>query len=86
MQRCIPFSIAYIPCSVAHLFFFEDLRYDVSVNRYRFAIIIEQDKDGYLVRCPELQGCYSQGGSYEEARENIRDAIILRREDALLSL
>lgn len=33
--------------------------------------------------CPLLQGCYSQGDSYEEAVENIKDAIRLHLEDRL---
>ena len=38
-------------------------------------IIVETDSDGYFVSCPALQGCYSQGETYEEAVENIKDAI-----------
>lgn len=45
------------------------------MNTYRFSIVIEQDKDGYFVRCPELQGCYSQGDTEQEALANIKDAI-----------
>ena len=44
-------------------------------------IVIEADADGYFVSCPALQGCYSQGDSYEEAVENINDAIRLHVED-----
>lgn len=44
-------------------------------------IVIEADDDGYFVSCPALQGCYSQGDTYEEAIENIRDAIRLHIED-----
>jgi predicted RNase H-like HicB family nuclease len=32
---------------------------------------------------PDLQGCYIQGNTYEEALENIRDAISLHAEDRL---
>ncbi|MGH9787473.1 MAG: type II toxin-antitoxin system HicB family antitoxin [Candidatus Acidiferrales bacterium] len=46
-------------------------------------IIIESDSDGYFVSCPPLQGCYSQGDTYEEALENIKDAIRLHVEDRL---
>ena len=48
-------------------------------------MVIERDKDGYFAFCPELQGCYSQGDTYEEALENIRDAIHLHLEDRLES-
>ncbi len=46
-----------------------------------FPIVIEGDSDGYFVSCPALQGCYSQGDSYEEALQNIKDAIQLHIED-----
>jgi predicted RNase H-like HicB family nuclease len=46
-------------------------------------VIIEGDSEGYFVSCPALQGCYSQGDTYEEALENIRDAIRLHIEDRL---
>ena len=51
------------------------------MKKYHFSIVIEQDKDGYFARCPGLQGCYSQGETYEKAMENIRDAIKLHLED-----
>ncbi|OQB26815.1 MAG: hypothetical protein BWY13_00273 [Euryarchaeota archaeon ADurb.Bin190] len=50
---------------------------------YRFSVVIEKDKDGYIAFTPELQGCYSQGDTYEEAIENIRDAIFLHVQDRL---
>ncbi len=44
----------------------------------RLPILIEQDEDGiYVASCPILQGCYSQGDTYEEAVENIKEAIEL---------
>ena len=46
-------------------------------------IVIEADADGYFVSCPALQGCFSQGDTYEEAVENIKDAIRLNIEDRL---
>ncbi|PIT92075.1 MAG: type II toxin-antitoxin system HicB family antitoxin [Candidatus Harrisonbacteria bacterium CG10_big_fil_rev_8_21_14_0_10_42_17] len=54
------------------------------MKNYKFSIIIEKDNDGYFALCPELQGCYSQGETYEEVLENIRDAIKLHLEDRLL--
>jgi len=50
---------------------------------YRFSVVIEKDKDGYFAFTPELQGCYSQGDTYEEVIENIKDAIVLHVEDRL---
>lgn len=48
-----------------------------------FPIVVEADSDGYFVSCPALQGCYSQGDTYEDAVENIKDAIRLHIEDRL---
>ena len=46
-------------------------------------IIVEADSDGFFASCPTLQGCYSQGDTYEEAVENIKDAIKLQIADRL---
>lgn len=51
------------------------------MKNYRFSIVIEKDENGYFVFCPELQGCYTQGDTYEEALENIKDAVKLHLED-----
>ncbi|MCK5843208.1 MAG: type II toxin-antitoxin system HicB family antitoxin [Victivallales bacterium] len=41
-----------------------------------YRIIIEKGEDfGFVVHCPAIPGCHSQGGSIEEAVENIKDAI-----------
>jgi predicted RNase H-like HicB family nuclease len=55
------------------------------MKSYRFSVIVEKDKDGYFAFAPDLQGCYTQGDSYEEVIENIRDAIRLHIEDILAS-
>jgi predicted RNase H-like HicB family nuclease len=59
--------------------------YNVAVRNLTLPIVVEADSDGYFVSCPALQGCYSQGDSYEEAVENIKDAIRLHIEDRLAS-
>jgi predicted RNase H-like HicB family nuclease len=39
-------------------------------------VIIYPGEDGYWVaECPSLPGCISQGGTKEEAIENIKEAI-----------
>lgn len=53
------------------------------MNHYHFPVVIERDRDGYVVSCPSLQGCYTQGKTYESAVENIKDAIRLHIEDRL---
>jgi len=52
---------------------------------YKFSVVIEKDADGYFAFCPELQGCYTQGDTYEEVLENIKDAIRLHIEDRVES-
>lgn len=51
------------------------------MKTYRFAAVIEKDKDGYFAYCPELKGCYTCGDTYEEAMVNLEDAIRLHVED-----
>ncbi len=54
-----------------------------SMKTYRLSVVIEKDADGYFAFCPELQGCYTQGNTYEEALTNIKDSIKLHLEDRL---
>ena len=58
----------------------------MGVRNLILPIIVEADSDGYFVSCPSLQGCYSQGDTYEEAVENIKDAIRLHIEDRLANV
>jgi len=52
-----------------------------SMVRYQFSVVVERDEDGvYIASSPALQGCYSQGDTYEEALANIEDAIKLHVE------
>jgi predicted RNase H-like HicB family nuclease len=53
------------------------------MSTYKFPVVIEKDQDGYFAFCPELQGCYTQGNSYEQVIENIKDAIRLHVEDRI---
>ena len=53
------------------------------MKSYKFSVVIEKDKDGYFAFCPELQGCYTQGETYEETIKNIKDAIHLHLEDRI---
>lgn len=40
-------------------------------------VILYKDEDGYwVVECPSLKGCVSQGKSKEEALTNIKEAIL----------
>jgi predicted RNase H-like HicB family nuclease len=55
----------------------------MNTDKFLLPVVIEKDSDGYYAYCPSLQGCYTQGDSYEEALENIEDAIRLHIEDRL---
>ncbi len=44
---------------------------------YKVNVVIEKDDHGYYAYAPELEGCKSQGESYEEALSNIREAVEL---------
>jgi len=42
----------------------------------QWIVTLERDEDGwYIVECPAIPGCVSQGRAEEEALENIREAI-----------
>jgi predicted RNase H-like HicB family nuclease len=40
---------------------------------YQVRVVIEKDEHGY----PKLKGCQTQGGSLEEVKANIREAVEL---------
>ncbi len=44
----------------------------------KFQVVIEKDLEdgGYVVHCPALKGCWSQGDTIEEALGNIKEAIV----------
>jgi predicted RNase H-like HicB family nuclease len=44
----------------------------------KFPTVIYQDEDhAWVVECPAIPGCVSQGRTREEAMENIKEAIAL---------
>lgn len=44
----------------------------------KFNVTLDRDEDGaWVVECPAIPGCVSQGGTREEALVNIEDAIRL---------
>jgi predicted RNase H-like HicB family nuclease len=42
-----------------------------------YRVILIPSDQGFAVACPALPGCWSQGRTREEARQNIREAIRL---------
>ena len=44
----------------------------------KFTVTIVRDEDGiWVVECPAIPGCVSQGETKDEALENVKDAIKL---------
>jgi predicted RNase H-like HicB family nuclease len=58
-------------------------RHNLQMRQLTLPIVIEGDADSYFVSCPVLQGCYSEGDTYEEAVANIKDAIRLHIDDRI---
>ena len=45
--------------------------------KYKVSVVIEKDKYGYYAYCPQLEGCQTQGNSFEEVLKNIKEAVEL---------
>ena len=44
----------------------------------KFNVTVDRDEDGvWIVECPAIPGCVSQGKAKDEALDNIREAIAL---------
>jgi len=53
----------------------------MKMSQFNFPIIIEKDEDGFCVAStPVISGCYTQGETYKQALERIREAISLHLE------
>jgi predicted RNase H-like HicB family nuclease len=53
------------------------------MKRLVYEIVIEREDDpkaGYSVHCPDLPGCFSNGGTAAEAKRNMREAMELHLE------
>lgn len=49
-----------------------------TLQHMKFPTVIDRDEDGmWVVECPAIPGCVSQGQTREEAMENIKEAIAL---------
>ena len=54
--------------------YLNDVSFIVAIMKFR--ITVHQDEDGiFIVECPSLPGCISQGKTRKEALENIKDAM-----------
>ncbi len=44
----------------------------------KFSVTIDRDEDGvWVIECPSIPGCVSQGATKEEALKSIKEAIVL---------
>ena len=42
----------------------------------QFVVTVDRDEDGvWVVQCPSIPGCVSQGATKDEALANVKDAI-----------
>ena len=45
-------------------------------SKMNLPVIVEKDEDGFfVVECPLLKGCYTQGETIDEALKNIHEVI-----------
>jgi predicted RNase H-like HicB family nuclease len=52
------------------------------IKNKKLPIIIEKDEGGFfIVECPVLSGCFTQGKTVDEALKNIREVIELCLEE-----
>ena len=57
------------------------------MKKLTYEIVIEREADlksGYSVYCPDLPGCFSNGGSAAEAKQNMGEAMALHLESLRL--
>lgn len=51
---------------------------------YNYTVLLEKEVNGgYHAFCPILKGCHSQGDTFEEAIDNIKEAIELYLESLI---
>jgi len=48
----------------------------ISHSKLHLPVFVEKDEDGFfVVECPILKGCYSQGETLDEALKNIHEVM-----------
>jgi len=51
-------------------------------SKMHLPVIVEKDEDGFFViECPLLKGCYTQGETLDEALKNIHEVMEMCLED-----
>ncbi|NOQ33882.1 MAG: type II toxin-antitoxin system HicB family antitoxin [Methanosarcinales archaeon] len=54
----------------------------VGTKKVQLPVLVEKDEDGFfVVECPILRGCYTQGKTIDEALKNIHEVIELCLEE-----
>jgi predicted RNase H-like HicB family nuclease len=71
-EHSLPDTFQILRLTFAHVII------DIWRLRMKFNVTIDRDEDGvWVVECPAIPGCISQGNTKEEALENIKEAITL---------
>lgn len=53
-------------------------RKTIRSRTYQLQVVVEVDEDGmYVAWCPALEACYTQGDTFEDAIENIKDVVAM---------
>ena len=54
----------------------------IGTKKVHLPVLVEKDEDGFfVVECPILQGCHTQGKTLDEALKNIHEVIELCLEE-----
>jgi predicted RNase H-like HicB family nuclease len=54
----------------------------IGPKKVQLPVLVEKDEDGFfVVECPLLQGCFTQGKTLDEALKNIHEVIELCLEE-----
>ncbi len=50
----------------------------IGTKKVHLPVLVEKDEDGFfVVECPLIRGCYTQGTTLDEALKNIHEVIEL---------
>ena len=55
----------------------------IDMNTYNFTVVIEPDETGFHAYVPALPGCHTFGGTLDEARAHITEAMELHVESMI---
>ena len=54
----------------------------MGTKKVHLPVLVEKDEDGFfVVECPSLRGCYTQGKTLDKALKNIHEVIELCLEE-----